>query len=644
MPPARRDLVIAFALTAALVTEVLVVAPDPVSVAAALAPLALVARRRYPVGVVAAISAVFVVDTIAGGNLVAELDLPLVVTIFACLSLGLHATSGPRAAAGTAIAVGAATLANQIAPDVDYPPLDDLVFFALVLGAPAVVGHLLRRRTDLIAELDARAGALRAAREDAAAAAVAEERARLAIGVHDALAHRVGEITLQAVGAQRVASEKPDRALAALARIEAAARGALDDIRGVIGVLRAGDELAHRPAHVPEAVPAPWDGAPHPRAAAAQGSDRPVAARLRAAAERHGDAALAAAMFLALAIEVLVSSRQEGPALGNVLGCAAIAAPLVLRRSRPLLSAAGVLAAASVQSLLLTPVELLVTPIALLIIPTYSVAEHLPLRPALAGLALSVLLTIPIGPAPPSVLIAVLAFAAGRVVRDRARRAAELREMGAELERTRDAHAARARAEERLRISRELHDAVAHRMTVIVLQAGAAQRVWGHDPDAARVAVEALTGVARETLSDLRATLRGSAPARVDQLDELVARVRPLGLDVSVTREVDAVPASLGHPVHAVVQEALTNAVRHAAPTTVDVVIRRDAGELLVSVTDAGPRPGAASAVTPVRGTGTGLRGMAERVEAAGGTLRYGDEGRGFRVEARLPLQPAVAA
>jgi signal transduction histidine kinase len=255
-----------------------------------------------------------------------------------------------------------------------------------------------------------------------------------------------------------------------------------------------------------------------------------------------------------------------------------------------------------------------------------------------------VLLTITIGPAPPSVLIQALAFAAGRAVRDRTRRAAELREINAELERTRGAHAARARAEERLRISRELHDAVAHRMTVIVLQAGAAQRVWGHDPAAARVAVEALTDVAQETLSDLRATLRGAAPARVDQLDELVARVRPLGLDISVTRDVDAVPAELDHPVYAVVQEALTNAARHAAPTTVAVVIRRDGDELLVTVTDAGPRPGSAPAVAPVEGTGTGLRGMAERVQAAGGTLRYGGEGRGFRVEARLPLEPALAA
>jgi signal transduction histidine kinase len=639
MPPAPRDLVLAVALTAALLTEVLVRAPDPVSAGAALAPLALVARRRHPVAVVAALSGAFLADAIARGTLVAELQLPLAVMVFACLSLGLHAASVARVAAGTAIAVAAGMLANQITPGVEYPPVDDLVFFALILGAPAVVGQLLRRRAELIAALDARAGALCSAREDAAAAAIAEERARLAIGVHDVLAHRVGEITLQAAGAQRVAGEEPDRALAALARIEAAARGALDDIRGVIGVLRAGDELARAPSQVPTAVPAPWEADAHPRAT----TEEPPHG-LRAAMERHGDNALAVAVFLALVIEVLVSSRQQGPAPANVLGCAAIAAPLVLRRSRPLLSAAGVLAAASVQSLLFTPIELLVTPIVLLIVPTYSVGAHLPLRPALAGLALCVLLMIPIGPAPPSVLIAALAFAAGRAVRERARRAAELREINAELERTRDSHAARARAEERLRVARELHDAVAHRMTVIVLQAGAAQRVWSHDPAAARVAVEALTSVARETLSDLRATLRGAAPARVDQLDELVARVRPLGLDVSVTRDVDAVPADLDHPVYAVVQEALTNAARHAAPTTVDVAIRRDGDELVVTVTDAGPRPRGAPTVARVWGTGTGLRGMAERVEAAGGTLRYGGEGRGFRVEARLPLEPALAA
>ena len=534
--------------------------------------------------------------------------------------------------------MGAGTLANQLAPGGTIRRSTTRVLRPHPRCArDRRAAAAAPRRADRRARRTGRRTARRA--RGAAAAAIIEERARLAIGVHDALAQRVGEITLQAAGAQRVAGEDPDRALVALARIEAAARGALDDIRTVIGVLRAGDDLVRGRADVPGPMPTPWrDRAPR------RAGSEPGPRRLRAVAERYGDAALAVAVFLALTIEVLASSRQEGSWPANVLGCAAIAAPLVLRRSRPLLSAIGVCAAAAVQSLLLTPLELLVTPIVLLIIPTYSVAAHLPWRPALAGLALCVLLTIPIGPAQPSVLIAVLAFAAGRAGRDRALRAAVLHAINGELERSRDAHAARARAEERLRISRELHDAVAHRMTVIVLQAGAARRVWGHDAAAARIAVEALTGVARETLSDLRAALRGAGPARVDRLDELVARVRPLGLDVTITREGDTAPAG---PRASGLRRGPGGPHQRRASRRADdrgdrdpSRRRRPARHRLGRRTPPGPPRTAA----PVAGSGTGLQGMTERVEAVGGTLRYGGDGPGFRVEARLPLEAVPVA
>ena len=327
----------------------------------------------------------------------------------------------------------------------------------------------------------------------------------------------------------------------------------------------------------------------------------------------------------------------------NLLGCAAVAAPFAWRRRAPLATMIAAFAAAGVQSLLLTPFEVLVTPIVLLLVPAYTVGAGLPLRRSLAGLAIVAAGTFVVGPAVPTIVIALLAFAAGRAVRERAQRVAELHDVAVELERTRDTHAARARGEERLRVARELHDAVAHRMTVIVLQAAAAQRVWAQDPAAAHVAMDALTDVARETLTDLRMSLSGAGPTRLDQLDELVARIRPLGVDIAVTREIDAVPADLDQRVFAVVQEALTNAVRHAAPTTVDIVIRRDGHELVVAVADAGRRAGAAPAVS-LEGTGTGLIGMAERISAAGGSLRYGGHGSGFRVEARLPLHPAAVA
>jgi signal transduction histidine kinase len=661
VPLTRRDILPAAGLTAAVLVELALAEPATGSAVAALAVLALAVRRSLPVAAVAIPAAAIAIDAAAGGVLGAELGSPLAVMCLACLALGLHAGGWPRVALGATAAVGAMTFANQLDPDNGYSALDDLVFFALLLGAPAVVGQLLRRRSQLIAELASRAEALAAARAEQAAGAVAEERARVAIGVHDALAHRVGEISLQAAGAERVADDDPGRALQALGRIEDAARGALDDIREVIGVLRAGDEeLALAPARAPAvAVPAPWSPtAGRPSAAGAaesrhvgttarrrwtggprRGADAPADRRWAGGPRLDGDALLAAAVFAAIAIETLTSSRLEGPAPANLAGIALIAAPFAARRRAPLASAVAIYAATALQALLLTPPFELVTPIVILIVPAYSLAAHLPRRTALAGLAVCVAGTLIAAPAVPTILVALAAFGAGLAARDRARRVAELSALNAELQRTRDAHAARARGEERLRIARELHDAVAHSMTVIVLQAGAAQRVWGHDPAAARVAVAALGDVARATLAELRETLRGAPPARLGALEEIAARVRPLGVEVEIAGEdeLDAVPPSVEQAAYAVVQEALTNAVRHAAPTTARVELRRAGDDLLVEVADSGRAPGPA-ATAAVTGTGSGLQGMAERVAAHGGELRYGAAGGGFRVAARLPL------
>jgi signal transduction histidine kinase len=555
----------------------------------------------------------------------------LVAGCAGCLVLGLRVASPVRVAAAAAGAIGAMTALNQVVEAGEYALLDDVVFFTLMFGTPAVVGHLLRRRAELIAELSARAATLRAAREEQAAAAVAEERARVAIGVHDALAHRVGEMSLHAAGAIRVAGDDPDRALSALARIEDAGRAALDDIREVIGVLRADDPLALAPLDTPDTpIPSAWS--PRPGA--------PAAPPPRRASDDRLDVAIAVAVFVAITVEALTSSRAEGPAVLNVLGVAAIAAPLAFRRRAPLAAVTATCAACVVQSLWLTSPGVLVTPIVLLLLPPYSVAAYLPLRPALAGLAVCLAASFALEPSPATGILGLAAFAAGRVVRDRSRRAAELDAVTTELERTRDAHAARMRGEERLRIARELHDAVAHSMTVVVLQAGAAQRVWGRDPAAARVAIEALTGVARATLAELRATLRDTAPTDTPALDELAARMRPLGLDVVLRHE--PLPAGVERVVTAVVQEALTNAARYAAPTTVRVDVQRAGDDALVTVVDDG-RSGPAAPGARIAGTGTGLRGLAERVAAAGGELRHGPAGRGFRVEARLPVAREAA-
>ena len=556
----------------------------------------------------------------------------LVVVCVACLVLGLRVASPARLAAVVAAAAAAMTALNQAVERGAYPVLDDAVFFTLMLGTPAIVGHLLGRRSALIAELSDRAEALRVAREEEAAAVVAEERARVAIGVHDALAHRVGEMSLNAAGAMRLAGDDPARALDALSRIEDAARSALGDIREVVGVLRAGDPLASGPIDAPGT---PLPGAWSPASAAEP--ERPHPAPVRFAT----DVAIAAGVFIAITVELLVTPKLEGPIVLNVLGAAAISAPLAFRRRAPLAAVTATALACVPQALWLTSPGVLVTTIVLLFLPPFSAAAYLPLRPALSGLAACFAASAFLEPSVMTGILGLLSFAAGRLVRERSRRVAELDAITAELERTRDAHAARSRSEERLRIARELHDAVAHSMTVVVLQAGAAQRVWGRDPAAARIAIEALTDVARETLADLRVTLRGATPSGAPTLDELAARMRPLGLDVVVRS--DPLPAGAERLATAIVQEALTNAARHAAPTTVGVDVVRDGGDVVVSVTDGGRR-GAPPPDRPIAGTGTGLQGMAERVAAHGGELSCGPWGAGFRVEARVPAGEAVPA
>ena len=152
---------------------------------------------------------------------------------------------------------------------------------------------------------------------------------------------------------------------------------------------------------------------------------------------------------------------------------------------------------------------------------------------------------------------------------------------------------------------------MAHRLTVIVLQAEAAQRVWESQPVAARGALTALAEVARGTLGELRVALEHGPT--VAGLDELLGRVRALGVEVTVTGAAEALDPDL----FTVLREALTNAVRHAAPTQAAVELRPDG----VVVTDCGG-PGSG-----VQGTGNGLRGLAERLSLRGvaycGTARW---------------------
>jgi signal transduction histidine kinase len=202
----------------------------------------------------------------------------------------------------------------------------------------------------------------------------------------------------------------------------------------------------------------------------------------------------------------------------------------------------------------------------------------------------------------------------------------------------------RAAADERVRIARDLHDVVAHHISVIVVQAEAAQEVLATRPDQAEGAMAAVADTARTALGELRRTLGvlRTDPALAPQpdlaaVDDLAASVRQAGLavDVRTTGEARPVDGVVGLTAYRVVQEALTNVLRHAHASRARVDLAFADRALVVTVADDG-RGGAVNGTSPA---GQGLIGMRERVVVLGGDLEAGPvPGGGFRVRARLPL------
>jgi signal transduction histidine kinase len=199
--------------------------------------------------------------------------------------------------------------------------------------------------------------------------------------------------------------------------------------------------------------------------------------------------------------------------------------------------------------------------------------------------------------------------------------------------------------EERLRIARDLHDVLAHTVSVMTVQAGVAAEAVDRDPDAAHRSLTAIRRAGRAAMQEVRATVAvlrtgagpdGTAPAPgIEDLAELAAAVRDQGLDVriEVPLEDEAVPEVLGLTVYRVVQEGLTNVVRHAGASSVLVRVVQAGSTLDVEVRD----DGSGGDGTP---PGLGLRGMAERVEALGGSLHHGRDGAaGWVVRASLPVE-----
>jgi signal transduction histidine kinase len=262
-----------------------------------------------------------------------------------------------------------------------------------------------------------------------------------------------------------------------------------------------------------------------------------------------------------------------------------------------------------------------------------------PFEPMLASIVNAVLVNL---------LFFGFAYLFGDTAWTSAKREHQLEVQAAELRRSQAEAGERAVIGERVRIARELHDVVAHHVSVMGVQASATRRVMDKDPALARTALESVEQSARTAVDELRRMLNllraSDAPADerpggagIDRVEDLVGNAREAGLRANLGVYGDPVPLpeSLSQAAYRIVQEAVTNTIKHAGATAIDVRIRYHANELEVDATDDGH---AAEGVAALGG-GLGLIGMRERVAAHDGTLEAGSRpGGGYRVRARFPL------
>jgi signal transduction histidine kinase len=369
------------------------------------------------------------------------------------------------------------------------------------------------------------------------------------------------------------------------------------------------------------------------------------------------DSAVALLLFACAVIEVSLSDLP-GPLVAKIVAVALTTLPLAWRSAIPLTTVSVTMGGFALAVILgLTTGELLVPRLAPLV-AVYSVGVHSPARDLVAAAAIGIAATGVAIAADSGAEIAEIAYTAGgiaaalavgRAVRVMGFETETLEARAAELERDRDERARQAVAAERARIARELHDVIGHSISVMGVQAGAVRRVLAPELEREREALLAVERTGRDAVTEMRRLLgflRSSdedasspePPPTLERLDDLVAEMRRAGLDVdlSVEGELDDLSAGRGLAAFRIVQEALTNVLRHARRASVRASVVRTPAELRIEVVDDG---NGSTPTSPDQG-GYGLVGMRERVSLYGGTLEAGPgRERGFAVVAILPLE-----
>jgi signal transduction histidine kinase len=344
-----------------------------------------------------------------------------------------------------------------------------------------------------------------------------------------------------------------------------------------------------------------------------------------------------------------------GPKSIAVPATVVAALALSFRRTAPLLTVAMILGAIAAESLLGVSLQKPDAPLLMALVAVYTAGAYLPLWEAVAGLALGIA-GIGASFAGSSTnghsdfaftsVVVTAGWLVGRGMHGRVTQAAVLVERTQRLEQEAEAERAAAVAEERRRIARDLHDVIAHSVSVMVVQAGAAEDVFERDPAAVLEPIRAVQETGRGALVEISrllgllredgAELGLAPPPRLEDLPELVAQAEAAGLPVELRIEGTPRPLPLGVDlsVYRIAQDALTNARKHSADSQACVLLcySKDAIELAVENDGV--------AVTNGHRGGHGLIGMRERVAVFGGTLDAGPRpDGGFRVIARLPVR-----
>jgi signal transduction histidine kinase len=365
-------------------------------------------------------------------------------------------------------------------------------------------------------------------------------------------------------------------------------------------------------------------------------------------------------------LSVQLVSTSDGPVSAPAYALVLLhTLPLALRRRFPsTVLATSVVSGLAVAALGLPPVFLGPA----ILVPVYTIAAYGDRRSSLAGLAVveAAIAVVQLTPGATGVatwlgntLVLGAVWLVGQFVHDRRvyaaqleERTAQLEERTAQLEQAREELARWAMAEERLRIARELHDVIAHSLSVIAVQSGVGAHVAATQPEEARKALAAVEAASRTALNELRRLLGvlredgeppgGLAPAPgLAAVDTLLTQMGEAGLAVKLRVEGvrPQVPPGVDLSAYRIVQEALTNVLKHAGPARAQVVICYGDQEVAIEVTDDGRGP--ATATTARRaGTGHGLVGFRERTALFGGELEVGPRpGGGFRVAVRLPFK-----